>query len=363
VLYDRNANADSINMATSIAGVTNAIMVDPSTVSFATAAGLHQVADARNMTYSQVYAQYGSQFNKDMLFHQDTGKNEQLRDFSIMNKGFMFYSNPTALNPYAANQNPQGRIFGFGPSEKDLFSQASQNSQQVVASDYSWSTSTTSKWQVPLASQQYHAPSNVATTAGKHYVAFVMSDGDNSQWLTNSFPTDPKWFGSPDRGNFNMTWDLTSTLGQMNPVAFNYLYQHASNGAHKDSFVSSGGAGPTFPSQYPYINGLAASIGQSMHTADQKVVSILDPTYDTSKLDPILDNSQVMGMMFKTYDDFYKGRGGAVEFHDGKPIVSVQYSLWDGADTARSIADALNGSIHHDPAHDPLSYSIVNVNP
>jgi hypothetical protein len=46
-----------------------------------------------------------------------------------------------------------------------------------------------------------------------------------------------------------MTWDLKSTLAEMNPVAFNYLYQHASNGVHKDSFVSSGGAGLTFPSQ------------------------------------------------------------------------------------------------------------------
>ena len=56
VLYDRNANPDSINMATSIAGVTNALMVDPSTLSYATAAGLPLIADARNMTYSRVYA-------------------------------------------------------------------------------------------------------------------------------------------------------------------------------------------------------------------------------------------------------------------------------------------------------------------
>jgi GxGYxYP putative glycoside hydrolase C-terminal domain/GxGYxY sequence motif in domain of unknown function N-terminal len=363
VLYDRSVNADSVNFATSIAGVTNALVVDPSTVSYAAAAGLPLIADARNMTYSQVYAQYGSQFNKDMLFHQDTTKNEQLRDYSIMNHGFMFYTDPTALNPYAANQNHQGRIYGFGPSEFDLFDQASQNNQQVVASDWSWSSSTTSKWKVPLATQPYHAPANVATQTGKHYVAFVMSDGDNCQWLTGSFPTDAKWFGSPYRGNFNMTWDLTSTLSEMAPVAFNYLYQHASNGAYEDSFVSSGGAGLVFPSQYPDNAGLVASIAQSMKSADQKVVSILDPTYDTNTLYSILNDPQVMGMMFKTYDNYYEGRNGALEFHYGKPILSVKYSLWDGADTAQSIADALNASIHLDAVNDPASYSIVNVNP
>jgi hypothetical protein len=363
VLYDRSLNPHSINIATSIAGVTDAIIVDPATLSNATAAGLPQIADARNMSYSQVYAQYGSQFNRDMLFHQDTTKNEQLRDFAIQNRGFMYYTDPTQLNPYAANQNHQGRIFGWGPSEFDLFNQASQNNQQVVPSDWSWSNSTTSKWQVPLATQQYHAPPDVETRPGKHYVAFVMSDGDNCQWLTGGFATDPKWFGSPYRGQFNMTWDLTSTLGEMSPVAFNYLYQHASNGTHKDSFVSSGGAGLTFPSRYPDIDGLVSSISQSMQAADQKVISILDPSYDTAKLQAILDDPQVMGMMFKTYANYYKGRNGALEFHNGKPILSVKYSLWDGADTALSIANALNASAHRDPVGDPASYSIVNVHP
>ena len=363
VLYDRAANPHSINVAVSIAGVTDALAVDSSTVSYAVAAGLPQIADARSMTYGQAYSQYGSQFNRKMLFHQDLTKNDQLRDFAVMNRGFMYYSDPTALNPYAANQDHQGRIFGWGPSEVALFTQASQNNQQVVPSDWSWSNSTTSRWKVPLEKQQYHAPLEAAPKPGKHYVAFVMSDGDNCQWLTNDFPTNPKWFGSPYRGNFNMTWDLTSTLGEMNPVAFNYLYRQASNGQHKDSFISSGGAGLTFPSQYPDINGLVDSISESMRTADQKVISILDTSYDKNKLFAILDDPQVMGMMFKTYASNYKGRNGALEFHNGKPILSVKYSLWDGADSALSIANALNSSTHRNAASDSASYSIVNVHP
>ncbi len=363
VLYDRAVNADSINLATSIAGVTNALMVDPSTLAYATAAGLPLIADARNLTYAQVASQYGSQFNPDLLFHQDTTKNDSLRDFAILNRGFVYYTDPTALAPYAAQQNHQGRIFGWGPSEFDLFSQASQNNQQVVASDWCWSSSTTAKWQVPLVKQSWHAPAQAPTLPGRHYVAFVMSDGDNVQVLTGGWATDPRWFGSPYRGNFNMTWDLTSTLAEVNPVAFNYYYQHAANGAQKDSFVSSGGAGLTFPSLYPDNAGLVTSISQSMKTADQRVISILDPTYNPSALYPILDNPQVMGMMFKTYCCHYKGRAGALEFHHGKPILAVKYSLWDGADTALSIAQALNADPHRDAINDPASYSIVNVHP
>ena len=362
ILYDRALNADSINIATSIAGITNAIIVDPSTQLAATTAGLALVADARNLTYSQIFTQYNARFNKDLIFHQDTTKNDQLRDFAILHRGFMYYSDPTALEPYITGQNHHGRIFGWG-QEFDLFSQASQNYQQVVASDWSWSSSTTARWQIPLPKQRYHPPANLVTQSNKHYVAFVMSDGDNCQWLTGDFATNPKWFGSQYRGNFNMTWDLTSTLAEMNPVAFNYLYQRAANGTHKDCFVSSGGSGLTFPSQYPDKAGLAASIAQSLKLADQKVISILDPSYHADSLYTILAEPQVLGIMFKTYDSYYKGRNGTMEFHKGKPIVSVKYSLWDGADTAESIANALNESPYRDPFNIRSSYSIVNVHP
>src|SRR5882672_9367619 len=284
VLYDRASNAHSINMATAIAGVTNALVVDPSTLSYATAAALPLIADTRNMTYSQVYAQYGPYFNKNMLFHQDTTKNENLRDYSIMNHGFMYYTDPTALNPYAASQNHQGRIYGWGPDEFQLFNQGSQNDQQIVGSNWSWSSSTTSKWKVPLSKQKYHPAVNLPTQTGKHYVAFVMSDGDNVQVLTGGWATDPKWFGSPYRGNFNMTWDFSPTLPEMNVVAFNYYYAHASDGLSKDNFATAEGAGVSFPSQYPDIAGLALSISQAMRLADHKVICVLDPSYSTSKL-------------------------------------------------------------------------------
>jgi len=363
VLYDRASNAHSINMATAIAGVTNALVVDPSTLSYATAAALPLIADTRNMTYSQVYAQYGPCFNKDMLFHQDTTKNENLRDYSIMNHGFMYYTDPTDLNPYAASQNHQGRIYGWGPDEFQLFNQGSQNDQQIVGSNWSWSSSTTSKWKVPLSKQKYHPAVNLPTQTGKHYVAFVMSDGDNVQVLTGGWATDPKWFGSPYRGNFNMTWDFSPTLLEMNAVAFNYYYAHASDGLSKDNFVTAEGAGVSFPSQYPDIAGLALSISQAMRLADHKVICVVDPSYSTSKLYPILDVPEITGMMFRTYDAYYKGRNGALEFHNGKPILSVKYSLWDGADTALSIASALNNNTHRDALHDSASYSIVNVHP
>jgi hypothetical protein len=119
-----------------------------------------------------------------------------------------------------------------------------------------------------------------------------------------------------------------------------------------------------FPSVYPDadIPGLAADIAASMARADLKVTSILDPTYNKTKLAPILAQEQVMGMMFKAYANFYR-RNAAPDFSNGKPIVSVKYSLWDGGDSALSIANAINSTTNLDPIDNASSYTIVNVHP
>jgi hypothetical protein len=147
----------------------------------------------------------------------------------------------------------------------------------------------------------------------------------------------------------------------VNPIAFNYYYQHAAIGSNSDCFVSPGGRGMTFPSQYPDLNGLADSVSQSLQIADQRVLVILDPFYETNAVYRMLDEPNVMGIMFKTYDDYYKGRDGALDWHNGKPILSVKYALWDGADTAQSIANELSAETNRDGIHNPASYSIVVV--
>ena len=37
---------------------------------------------------------------------------------------------------------------------------------------------------------------------------FVMTDGDNIQWLLNWFLTDERWFGSNNRGQVDIGWTI-----------------------------------------------------------------------------------------------------------------------------------------------------------
>ena len=306
-----------------------------------------------------IYANYGPRLSRDYLFSQFTTAEHHLRDFAILKNGFMFYE-PPAVETYYANQNAGTWAFGWGPSEYNFFSRASRHGLFGVAADWLQGASATSQWSVPIPRQSAHTPTTVTTDPAAHYVAFVMSDGDNVQFLTNSFYNDP-WFGSPHRGSFDMNWDICPALKDVNPLAMRYYYANASSGNYKDFFVNAGGPGLIYPSESPDISVFVAANSAAMAAADLNIISILDNTFDSAKIDAILADPQVVGAMLKI-GNAYKGMNGAIRWYNGKPCVTVKYSLWEGFDTASSLVTALN-SAPHDPLHDQNSYSIVNVHP
>lgn len=356
ILYD----SDSINPATSLAGLYQAIIVDSSTQNYATNAGLPLLVDARSMTDTDVYSAYGSSFNKEIVFNVGTDKKYEARDHAVSNRAYICYD-PTNFNTVLSNQTDNSLVLGFGSNEYNFFDDASDNSLSIVAGSCI-SLSAFEKWGIDCNQQQTHTSPDVNTESDVHYVAFVLSDGDNLAFVLKSFLSNTKFFASTYRGDFNMNWDMTPAIADLNPLAMNYIYQQASTGTYKDFFVSAGGEGICFPSEYPDEDGYANTTAAAMEKADHTVISILDDSYDSSVMGKLLAKSQVMGAMYKTYNNSYKGLNGAIYWHSGKPVVTVKYSLWDGVDSPSEIISALN-SASTSPTTSQSSYSIVNVHP
>jgi hypothetical protein len=84
-------------------------------------------------------------------------------------------------------------------------------------------------------------PTHSASTRAKHRIAFLMSDGDNIQWLYNAFPTQPSWWGSPDRGSVPLGWTLSPGLVELGPVILNYIARTAT--ANDDLIAAPSGIG------------------------------------------------------------------------------------------------------------------------
>ena len=334
-----------------LAGVLNAIALTPATEGLAIGAGLAKLEDVTGPAKDTAWLvnNYGSQFNKDKVFSLDDGTTggiahgHELRDYAVQHRGLMYWDPPTATrNAILAGQNDHTQVYGWDTSEFEFFEKASAKQSQSGGCKLfrrAIPPSLSGMWIFPT-SRRIPRPT-FRLSDGKHYVAFVMSDGDNAQWFTNGFADDPKWFGSPHRGNFTMNWDMSPEFAELMPIVTRHLYDSASTGANKDFFVTAHGPGTDYPSQVPDYAGSLAATTASMQAADHNILSILDNlqggTWDTSKLDIMLDDPTVNRRHVQDQQQRgLHGLGGQIHWHNGKPMVSVKHSLWDGFGTAAS---------------------------
>ena len=161
----------------------------PSITGALSTAGLAQVEDVRGRDSTWVFNNYGSMLNKNMIFRQMPSFNQQLRSLAVLNTGFVFNNTGATRDTFLAAQNDNSRVFGWGfnGSETEFFGSASQHNLMGVPADHLRGSAASARWEVAIPDQPAHTPVNTPTDPNKHYVAFVMSDGDNVQWLTNDF--------------------------------------------------------------------------------------------------------------------------------------------------------------------------------
>jgi hypothetical protein len=99
----------------------------------------------------------------------------------------------------------------------------------------------------------------------------------------------------------------------------------------------------------------------AMTAVDHNIIAVLDDTVDLDALHEMVERPEVMGLMLKT-GAAYAGQQGAIFWHQGKPIVSVKKTLWDGFDSPNEIVNFLN-SAPTDSLNNQGAYTIVNVHP
>ena len=142
---------------------------------------------------------------------------------------------------------------------------------------------------------------------GVHYVTFIVSDGDNMQWLLGSNFTMKNWFGSRYRGNFNLGWSISPSIYNLAPTVFEKYYNSAHSSKYKDYFlVPPSGNGYMYPSKYPYekLSDYTKKLNDYMAEVDQKYVLILDDEafYKKDLWDKYTCNSNIDALLYLNYD-------------------------------------------------------------
>jgi hypothetical protein len=133
-------------------------------------------------------------------------------------------------------------LLGWASSEIDFVALASKYDIYVHASDYALNLAVLTQFefdnaQLPFQQKQMSA---VPTQPQTHTVCFLMTDGDNLQWLLNDFTINPSWWASPSRGKLPLGWTLSPALSELAPTVMQMLYRGAVNesATQSDYFVA-----------------------------------------------------------------------------------------------------------------------------
>ncbi|MBW3622658.1 MAG: hypothetical protein KY468_04530 [Armatimonadetes bacterium] len=347
----------SLNVATSLSGVMDAVAVDETLREAAEKEGLKPLADVRDRDEREAFRRYRNRFARGVIVEQPVSKPKHLRDFAVMQRAFTFSTTDSETRTeYARAFGPEALAYGWGNDEHAWVRDLSRANATGAPADWCVNLSAISKLPAgPLRRPRRLTPE---TEDGVRYVAFVMSDGDNLQWLTGGFVDHRFYWGSPRRGTFPFTWEVSALLGEKGPRVLRQFYSTAKE---TEGFVAGPGVpGYTFPHFQPDPNALAKQARPYLRKSDLSIVSVLNANEGKmSDTAPILALPEVEGVIYKSYSPYHREKG-AIYWHAGKPCVSYKFLLWAGLMEPEGIAKGV-AAMPADPRNDEGSYALVNV--
>ncbi len=259
VVNDPN-EPDTLNLATTIAGVKNELICDPSLLSTLTNSPYNLTIndDLRGMfankyqVYGYLYSNYWSQCTHRMIAGLETNNYWYLRDYLVALKSAVVWLDPTVTDDAAtlslmiSNMPPVGGVYtGWWPNETGDMEWIAQYGIPVMASDLFDNGTVYGGVTTPITIQPL--PPTPALQ-NKVYVSITLSDGDNVQYMQHTMKQN---WGSSARGAIPIGWTVQPLLADFDPGMLNY---YTSTATTNDCLV----AGPS-GSGYTRINYWSAS--------------------------------------------------------------------------------------------------------
>jgi len=367
--HERGPYDPSPNAATVAAAQLGGVMVAESLEERARAIGLPLLADARDLTEEMCYDKWGAKCSRRVVAMLDP-KLAHCRAEAIALNAFVLATYGDLLDRVLAHLEPDSPVLGWGLGDEFRLT-------EPVSRWGSWQSAT--NWCVnlpPLCTEQVGGTIAAETVRvpersiwdldwrdGLHYASFLMTDGDNVQWLMGEFQIggERSWWGSPARGGVPMGWGTCiADLAQLCPYALQRL---VSTATERDDLVLMGGG-----YYYPDLFGAARQDVEALRLHARRIRGYLRMTgvrvlhMNASKWDSpeavraytifAEEIPELEGILMIQYAPYTAGKGKViwVKRRDGSemPVVSARFGIWahspfpdDG--TPAKIARLLNG--------------------
>lgn len=342
-----DAKQSSTNVAISLSGILNAIAIPADIESSAKLAGLTLLLDARGKNEAWALANYGAQFSKKTASYQNCSDDRGLflGDYSTYTNAFQFWDESatgTLANSVYNRMDVGATFFGWGAGEYATVEQLSKKSMSIHPSDFSVNLSTLANIPVDLPKQKNPiAPFKVVPNV--HTVCFVISDGDNIQWLSGTSDNKNNW-ANPDRTRLNLGWTISPAFAELAPAMYKkYVDNNITTSEGRNCLVASpSGIGYYFPGIMPNLANECDLLNKYMRKADLNIVNIIDVDLGAHNPNQYLRQSNIDALFYYTYGANYTGMNGKISWYKDKPSIGGRYTLWGTLSGPVDLADKLN---------------------
>ncbi|SHN10252.1 GxGYxYP domain-containing protein [Chitinophaga sp. CF418] len=283
IVYDP-AQIHTVNLATVLAKDRKALIASPLLLSRLTAApyNLPILLDLRGQfssklqVYQSIYNNYWPGLDHRVLIGLNPDAHKAaLREYAVALGAATIWLDPNVageselLNSFLASMPAGSNYMGWWPEEGSGVERASRYGIATVASD--WATNLTVHSGMSRTVTTKPMPAKPALQ-NKLYVAFILSDGDNLQYVEHLMR---KLWDNPDRGSVPIGWTISPAMLDAMPGALNYYWQSSTN---NDNLISGpSGYGYAYPNSWPdqaRLNQFAAKTDEYNRRAGLRVITI-----------------------------------------------------------------------------------------
>jgi hypothetical protein len=250
LVVNDTSQPDTLNLATTIAGVKNELICNPALLATLTNApyNLPVVDDLRGQfsnkyqVYGYLYTNYWTQCTHRLVAGLETNLDGNLRDYLVAMKVATVWLDPgpgnlsdqSTLGPFVSDMTAANGVYiGWWPSEGNGLGWIGQYGIPVLASDYLRNASVYGGAVRPINVPPIPPPPPLQN---KIYVSLILSDGDNIQYMQHAMKIN---WNNAARGSVPIGWTVSPLAADADPGMLNYYW----NTASKNDCLISGPSG------------------------------------------------------------------------------------------------------------------------
>lgn len=343
--YAQGMNS-SVNVATSLAGILDGVLIEERLQAQAETYGLKLLADAREMSQSNCFERYKDQFNRQMLCNQDP-KKANARDMAIAHRTLTLYGDDPVVAKSMEWLEPLSPILGWnGGDEFETTKLSSIHGHFQTATDWCMNLPVlmAGSEHARAAKVPHLSPQDIDGNDNRSAVSFVMSDGDNIQWSeTSFFLSNQSFWNSPDRGQIPFGWSCCfSHLTQVAPAITHFAINTRTR---NDDLIEWGGGyyypdlfGEATPNRWELLAKHAAKTWSLMRRNDTRIIgfNVWHPESDDAQKSYEVFAGETEGLLAIFVFQYapYEGAAGTTYWVKDRngieiPVITARYSIWE----------------------------------